>query len=181
MKLPELLAPAGSPEALKAAVAAGADAVYLSGKRFGARKFAANFDERELKEAVDYAHLRGVKVYVTVNTLVRDGELLEVARYLLWLYEIGVDAVLVQDVGVAALARRIVPELDLHASTQMTIHNRAGAAWAERLGMKRVVLAREVSLQEAEEIAQGLKLDWRSSSMVLSATVTPASAFSLRL
>lgn len=158
MKLPELLAPAGSPEALKAAVAAGADAVYLSGKRFGARKFAANFDERELKEAVDYAHLRSVKVYVTVNTLVRDEELPEVARYLLWLYEIGVDAVLVQDVGVAALARRIVPEMDLHASTQMTIHNRAGAAWAERLGMKRVVLAREVSLEEAEEIARGLNI-----------------------
>ena len=158
MKLPELLAPAGSPEALKAAVAAGADAVYLSGKRFGARKFAANFDETELKEAVDYTHLRGVKVYVTVNTLVRDWELSEVARYLLWLYEIGVDAVLVQDVGVAALARRIVPEMDLHASTQMTIHNRAGAAWAERLGMKRVVLAREVSLQEAEEIAHGLNI-----------------------
>lgn len=158
MKLPELLAPAGSPEALKAAVAAGADAVYLSGKRFGARKFAANFDERELKEAVDYTHLRGVKVYVTVNTLVRDEELPEVARYLLWLYEIGVDAVLVQDVGVAALACRIVPEMDLHASTQMTIHNRAGAAWAEWLGMKRVVLAREVSLQEAEEIARGLNI-----------------------
>lgn len=158
MKLPELLAPAGSPEALKAAVAAGAGAVYLSGKRFGARKFAANFDERELKEAVDYAHLRGVMVYVTVNTLVRDEELPDVARYLLWLYEIGVDAVLVQDVGVAALARRIVPEMDLHASTQMTIYNRAGAAWAERLGMKRVVLAREVSLQEAEEIARGLNI-----------------------
>ena len=158
MKLPELLAPAGSPEALKAAVAAGADAVYLSGKRFGARKFAANFDERELKEAVDYTHLRGVKVYVTVNTLVRDDELPEVARYLLWLYQTGVDAVLVQDIGVAALARRIVPDMDLHASTQMTIHNRAGAVWAEKLGMKRVVLAREVSLQEAEEIARGLNI-----------------------
>ena len=158
MKLPELLAPAGSPEALKAAVAAGADAVYLSGKRFGARKFAANFDETELKKAVDYAHLRGVKVYVTVNTLVRDRELSDVASYLLWLYEIGVDAVLVQDVGVAGLARRIVPDMDIHASTQMTIHNRAGAAWAERLGMKRVVLAREVSLQEAEDIAQGLNV-----------------------
>jgi U32 family peptidase len=158
MKLPELLAPAGSPEALKAAIAAGADAVYLSGKRFGARKFAANFDERELKEAVDYTHLRRVKVYVTVNTLVRDDELPEVARYLLWLYEIGVDAVLVQDVGVAALARRMVPDMDLHASTQMTIHSRAGAVWAERLGMKRVVLAREVSLQEAEEIARGLNI-----------------------
>lgn len=158
MKLPELLSPAGSPKALKAAVAAGADAVYLSGKRFGARKYAANFDDRELEEAVDYAHLRGVKVYVTVNTLVRDEELREVSRYLLRLYGMGVDAVLVQDVGVAALARRMIPDMDLHASTQMTIHNRAGAVWAERLGMKRVVLAREVSLHEAEEIAQGLNI-----------------------
>lgn len=158
MKLPELLAPAGSPEALKAAVAAGADAVYLSGKRFGARKYAANFDERELEEAVEYAHLRGVKIYITVNTLVRDEELRDVSSHLLWLYEIGADAVLVQDVGVAALARRIAPDMNLHASTQMTIHNRAGAAWAERLGMKRVVLAREVSIQEAEEIAHGLNI-----------------------
>ena len=181
MKLPELLAPAGSPEALKAAVAAGADAVYLSGKRFGARKFAANFDERELKEAVDYTHLRGVKVYVTVNTLVRDDELPEVARYLLWLYQTGVDAVLVQDIGVAALARRIVPDMDLHASTQMTIHNRAGAVWAEKLGMKRVVLAREVSLQEAEEIARGLNIGLEVFVHGALSTATPASAFSLRL
>jgi putative protease len=159
LKLPELLAPAGSPEALKAAVSAGADAVYMSGKRFGARKYATNFDQKELNEAVDYAHLRKVKVYVTVNTLIRDDELQDVARYLLWLYEISVDAVLVQDVGVAALARRIVPELDLHASTQMTIHNQPGASWAKGLGMKRAVLAREVSLEEAEEIARNSKID----------------------
>ncbi len=151
-RLPELLAPAGSPEALRAAVAAGADAVYLSGKRFGARKFAVNFGEPELKEAIGYAHLRGVRVYVTVNTLVRDDELLDVARYLLSLYEMGVDAVLVQDLGVIALARQIVPELELHASTQMTIHNREGVAWAARQGLKRVVLAREVSLEEIKEI-----------------------------
>lgn len=155
-RLPELLAPAGSPDALKAAVAAGADAVYLSGKRFGARKFAANFSEKELEEAVDYAHMNGVKVYVTVNTLIRDYELLDAARYLLGLYEIGADAVLVQDIGLASLARQIVPELDLHASTQMTIHNSAGAAWAAALGMKRVVLAREVSLDEIDRIAKGI-------------------------
>ena len=139
-------------------MAAGADAIYLSGKRFGARKFAANFSEDELKEAIDYAHLRGVKVYVTVNTLAREDELLDVARYLVRLYEIGADAVLVQDAGVAALARTLVSGLDLHASTQMTIHNLEGGAWAERLGMKRVVLSREVSLVEAEEMARSLNV-----------------------
>jgi putative protease len=158
MKLPELLAPAGSWDALVAAVASGADAVYLSGKRFGARKYASNFDQNELKAAVNYAHLRGVKVYVTVNTLIRDDELQDVASYLEWLYEIGADAVLVQDIGVASLARQIVPELELHASTQMTIHNRPGAVYAQRLGMKRVVLAREVSLEEAKEIGQDLNI-----------------------
>lgn len=155
-RLPELLAPAGSPEALKAAIAAGADAVYLSGKRFGARKFAANFDESQLKDAIDYAHLRDVKVYVTVNTLVRDDELRDVATYLLQLYKMGADAVLVQDLGTVALARQIVPDLDLHASTQMTIHNKEGALWAARQGLKRVVLAREVSIEEIEGMADGL-------------------------
>lgn len=158
-RLPELLAPAGSPEALRAAVAAGADAVYLSGKRFGARKFAVNFSEPELKEAIGYAHLRGVRVYVTVNTLVRDDELQDVARYFLSLYEMGADAVLVQDLGVVALARQIVPELELHASTQMTIHNREGVAWATRQGLKRVVLAREVSLEEIKEIVRARDRD----------------------
>jgi U32 family peptidase len=155
--LPELLAPAGSPEALIAALAAGADAVYLSGKRFGARKFAANFDETALAKAIDYAHLRGAKVYVTVNTLIRDDELFDVARYLLRLYEMGADAVLIQDLGVATLARQLVPDLELHASTQMTIHNREGAAFAARMGFKRVVLAREVTLDEIKEMNVELK------------------------
>jgi len=154
MRLPELLAPAGSRDALVAAIAAGADAVYLSGKRFGARKYAANFDQEELQRAVDYAHIRGVRVYVTVNTLVRDRELDDVGRYLIWLYEIGADAVLLQDVGVASLARDLVPGLSLHASTQMTIHNSEGARWAKGLGMKRAVLAREVSLKEIDEISK---------------------------
>ncbi|MCT8337716.1 peptidase U32 [Methanoculleus sp. Afa-1] len=151
--LPELLAPAGSPEALAAAVAAGADAVYLAGRRFGARYYAANFSDEELRSAVDYAHLRGVGVYVTVNVLVRDAELPDVACYLLWLYETGVDAVLVQDAGVASLAREVVPDLTLHASTQMAIHNREGVARAAREGFSRVVLARELTLAEIEDIA----------------------------
>ncbi|MDV2482388.1 peptidase U32 [Methanoculleus sp. Wushi-C6] len=151
---PELLAPAGSPEALAAAVAAGADAVYLAGRRFGARHYAANFSDEELRAAVDYAHLRGVRVYVTVNTLVRDDELADVARYLLWLYETGVDAVLVQDAGVASLAREAVPDLLLHASTQMTVHNREGVGRAAREGFSRVVLARELTLAEIEGIGE---------------------------
>jgi len=154
--LPELLAPAGSMEALKAALNAGADAVYLGGKQFSARHYAANFNIWELKEAVDYAHLRGVKVYVTVNTLIKDCELENVAEYLFLLYKIGVDAVLVQDVGVAAMARELVPDLNLHASTQMTIHNLEGVLWALKLGFKRVVLARELALDEIKNIAQNL-------------------------
>ncbi|WP_292521593.1 U32 family peptidase [Methanoculleus sp.] len=151
---PELLAPAGSPEALAAAVAAGADAIYLAGRRFGARHYAANFSDDELRSAVDYAHLRGVRVYVTVNILIRDDELPDVARYLLWLYEIGADAVLVQDTGVASLAREVVPDLPLHASTQMTVHNREGVVWAAREGFSRVVLARELTLAEIEGMAE---------------------------
>ena len=163
-KLPELLAPAGSPEALAAAIAAGADAVYLSGKRFGARKFAANFDEPQLARAIDYAHLRGVRVYVTVNTLIREHELPDVANYLLRLYEMGADAVLLQDLGAALIARRVLPELERHASTQMTIHNKEGALWANRAGFRRVVLAREVGLDEIKEMrketaAQGIGLE----------------------
>ncbi|HUI39997.1 MAG TPA: DUF3656 domain-containing protein [Methanothrix sp.] len=153
-RLPELLSPAGSPEALKAAVAAGADAVYLSGKKFGARKFAVNFDEAQLAKAMDYAHLRGVRVYVTVNTLVRDDEMQEAGEYLIRLYEMGADAVLVQDLGAASLARRILPDLNLHASTQMTIHNSEGVAWAARMSFQRVVLAREVTLDEIQGMAR---------------------------
>ncbi len=151
--LPELLAPAGSPEAFRAAVAAGADAVYLSGKRFGARKYAPNFSEDEIQDAVRHAHAHGIRVYVTVNTLIHDRELAEVMEYLLWLYSIGTDAVLVQDEGLAALARKVVPALPLHASTQMTIHHAGGVRRAAEQGFSRVVLARELSLAEVSHIA----------------------------
>jgi len=152
--IPELLAPAGSPEAFRAAVAAGADAIYLSGRKFGARKFAPNFSDEEIEEAVRYAHRWGVRVYVTVNTLIHDRELNGVAEYLIWLWSVGVDAVLVQDIGVAALARELVPDLALHASTQMTIYNADGVCWAAGLGFSRVVLARELSLAEVQEIVE---------------------------
>ncbi|WAC04179.1 MAG: U32 family peptidase [Methanoregula sp.] len=153
-KIPELLAPAGSPEAFRAAISAGADAVYLSGKQFGARMYARNFTGDEIEKSVAYAHVRGARVYVTVNTLVHDRELAGVGEYLVWLYSTGVDAVLVQDIGVAALAASIVPGLPLHASTQMTIHNAEGVRWAKDHGFSRVVLARELSLEETEEIAR---------------------------
>ncbi|MCX6698915.1 MAG: U32 family peptidase, partial [Methanomicrobiales archaeon] len=164
MQVPELLAPAGSKESLVAAIDAGADAVYLGGDRFSARNNAENFDRGAIESAVDYAHLRGVRVYVTVNTLVRDSELSDTAGFILFLYQAGIDAVLVQDIGVASVAREIAPGLPLHASTQMTIHNREGVAWARELGFLRVVLARELSLEEISEIAsapecQGIGLE----------------------
>ncbi len=152
-KLPELLAPAGSPAAFRAAVAAGADAIYLSGKRFGARKFAANFSDHEIEESIAYAHERGVRVYVTVNTLIHDRELPGAVEYLLWLWSVGADAVLVQDTGLTRIAREVVPDLVLHASTQMTIHNAEGVRWAHGQGLSRVVLARELSLDEVKHIA----------------------------
>ncbi len=157
IEIPELLAPAGSMESLKAAVNAGADAVYLAGKQFGARHYAANFDNEDLKEAVHYAHLRGVKVYVTVNTLIKDHELPDLAKYLLFLYENGANAILVQDIGVARIAKELVPDLNIHASTQMTIHNTEGVIWAAELGFKRVVLAREMKLAEIEEISENIE------------------------
>jgi len=150
--IPELLAPAGSIEALKAAVNAGADAVYISGKKFGARKYATNFNESEIEEGLEYAKIRGVKVYVTVNTLINDFQILSVAEYLIWLYKSGVDAVIIQDLGIACLSQAIVPDLDMHASTQMTIHNVQGVKWAVKFGFKRVILARELGIFEVEEI-----------------------------
>jgi putative protease len=131
--------------------------VYLSGKRFGARKFAANFDHTALTEAIDYAHLRGVKVYVTVNTLIREEELLDLAEYLVQLYELGADAILLQDLGAASLARHLVPDLERHASTQMTIHNLPGALYAAQGGFNRVVLAREVTIEEIKRWGQKME------------------------
>ena len=150
--VPELLAPAGSLDALKAAVNAGADAVYISGKKFGARKFATNFSNSEIEEGLKYAKLRGVKIYVTVNTLMKDSQMQSVAKYLIWLYKIGVDAVIIQDLGVAYLSRKIVPNMKMHASTQMTIHNTPGVEWASKFGFKRVVLSRELAISEVENI-----------------------------
>lgn len=148
----ELLAPAGSMESMKAAICAGADAVYIGGSRFGARAFADNLDEAAMKEAIDYAHLHGVKLYLTVNTLVKEAELRELYDYLAPFYEQGLDAVIVQDIGVLSWIRRQFPDLPIHASTQMTITGKESAKLLEQAGVTRVVTARELSLREIAEI-----------------------------
>ncbi len=144
----ELLAPAGSWEALEAAVNAGADAVYMGGKAFGARAYASNFDQDEMAKAVYFAHMHRVRLYITVNTLVDDSEMAALADYLLFLNNVGVDGIIVQDMGIIRLARKIVPQLPLHASTQMTLTNSGGVDFALQAGMERSVLARELSLEE---------------------------------
>lgn len=150
--LPELLAPAGDMECLYAAVAAGADAIYVGGKRFGARAFAKNFDIDELTSAVKYCHLHGVKLYVTLNTLIEDREMAEAVEYAAELYRIGVDALIVADLGVISAIRRYVPNLELHASTQMSVHSTLGANAATKLGVSRVVPARELSIEDIKFI-----------------------------
>ena len=152
--LPELLAPAGNFECLLAAVEAGADAIYVGGKRFGARAFAKNFDIEELARAAVYCHLHGVKLYVTVNTLVDDKEFPELIEYAASLYRIGVDALIIADLGAIAEIRRCVPDLELHASTQMSVHSTAGAIAAKELGVSRVVVARELPLSEIKSIVR---------------------------
>ena len=150
--LMEVLAPAGSVESFKAALLAGADAIYLGGKRFGARRFAENFTDAELRGAVALAHDRNVRVYVTVNTLVKQSELGEVLDYLDLLKRIDVDAVIVQDRGLVRLIRDEV-KMPMHASTQMGIHTPEGVLWAKENGLDRVILSRELTLEEIGIIA----------------------------
>ena len=145
-RLPELLAPAGSPEALEAAFCAGADAVYLGGSAFNARMSAHNFDSRELEAAVTYAHARGGRVYLTLNTLVYDRELPDAVRAAYGAAAAGVDGLIIADLGAAACIRRALPGLPLHASTQLSGHNAAmGRALAPH-GFSRFVIARETRL-----------------------------------
>lgn len=155
----ELLAPVGSKEALNAAVESGADAVYLAGKLFGARAYAPNFDHEQLTDAIRFAHLRGVAVHVAVNTIVDNSEIPELINYLQFLYQAGADAIIVQDLGVAYIARKVVPELPLHASTQMTVHNLAGVTFLNDAGFGRIVLARELSLEDIRYICQHSKAE----------------------
>lgn len=148
MALPEILAPAGSFEALSAAVRCGADAVYIGGKNYSARQSAANFDTDEMKKAAELCHLHGVKLYLTVNTILLDEEIKGFAEYIEAAAKAGIDACIVQDLGTAEIIRRVVPGMPLHASTQMTVHTPEGALWAKEHGFKRVVVARELSRQE---------------------------------
>ena len=152
MNIPELLAPVGSSEHLKTAILSGASSIYLSGEEFGARKYAENFNLAEIREAVKYAHFYNVKVYVTVNILIKEHELKKVSEYVLELYKMGVDAVLVQDIGLVRIIHENIPDLPIHASTQMNIHNIEGIDWACRHGIKRIVLPRETKLNELSEL-----------------------------
>lgn len=155
----EILAPAGSFEALIAGVENGADAVYLGGSLFNARQFASNFSNEELKKAVFYCHGRGVKVYITVNTLIFNHEFDEVSDYLYFLYSIGVDSVIIQDIGLLLFIKEVLPELPVHASTQMTINNEYGANFLWNRGVERVVLARELSLKDICDIHDKTKIE----------------------
>lgn len=146
--IPELLAPAGNMGCLKAALSAGADAVYLGGKRFGARAYAGNFEKEELLQALDTAHLLGRKIYLTLNTLLKDNELSEVPAYVAPFYEQGLDGIITQDLGVADLLRQSFPALPIHASTQMSITAPEGALFLKERGFTRIVPARELSLSE---------------------------------
>lgn len=148
----ELLAPAGNINIFKAVIEAGADAVYVGGSMFGARAYANNFDEEELLYAIDYAHLKGVKVYLTVNTLLKNDEIEKLYDYLLPFYERGLDAVLVQDLGALKLIHDRFPDLAIHTSTQMTVTGIDGVRFLKQFGVQRVVMAREVSLAEMNEI-----------------------------
>lgn len=159
MKKVELLAPAGNLESLYAAVQAGADAIYLGGNKFSARAYASNFDDKTMEEAVEYCHLYNVKVYVTINTIMKEKELKEACKYAEFLYNVGVDALIIQDIGLASLLREKLPELELHASTQMTVHNGEAALSLSKLGFKRIVLSRELSLKEIEYISKTLKIE----------------------
>lgn len=155
----EVLAPAGDFDTLQAAIEAGADAVYVGGKKFGARAYAKNFSEEELVAAIDYVHLHGRKIYLTVNTLIKEREFDELYDYLLPYYEHGLDAVIVQDVGAMDYIMKQFPGLGIHASTQMTITNSISAQYLESIGVERVVPARELSLKEIRKIRDNTSLE----------------------
>lgn len=159
MKKIELLAPAGSWESLEATVKAGADAVYLAGQQFGARKSAQNFTNEELLEAINYCHLRGVRVFLTVNTLLHDQELEALEPFLTPLYEGGMDAFIVQDLGVFNILRQLYPNIELHCSTQMALHQISDVKIMKDLGASRVVLPREMYVDQIKEVHEAVDID----------------------
>ena len=152
MKRTELLAPAGDYASLTAAFNAGADAVYLAGKQFGARAYANNFEQEELLQALDYAHLHAKKIYLTLNTLIKETEFADIADYLTPYYNNGLDGIIIQDLGLIPFLKENFPDLELHASTQMTVNNYRSAKWLKEQGICRIVPSRELSLTELKEI-----------------------------
>lgn len=157
--MPELLAPVGNMECLKSAINAGCDAVYLSGRNFGARSFAGNFSNEEIEVAINTCHLYGVKVYITVNTLIYDNEIERFMNYIDYIHKLGVDAVIMQDIGMIDLVRKTYPNLEIHVSTQANIHNLEGVKLCEELGIKRVVLARETPIELVETIKKNTNVE----------------------
>lgn len=155
----EILAPAGSMESLIAAMNKGADAVYLGGNKFSARAYASNFDNDNMIKAVDYVHSYGAKVYVTLNTILKENEIEEAVRYVGFLYEIGVDAIILQDLGLFKRIKEDFPDFEIHASTQMTIHNGEGALFFKEKGFHRIVLSRELSIDEVKYISKDLGIE----------------------
>ena len=159
MEKVEILAPAGSMESLVAAINKGADAVYLGGNKFSARAYASNFDNDNMLKAVDYAHSYDVKIYVTLNTILKENEVEEAVRYVGYLYEIGVDALIIQDLGLLKRIKEDFPLMEVHASTQMTIHNGEAAVYFKDKGFHRIVLSREMTLEEIKYISKDLGIE----------------------
>ncbi len=159
MRKPELLAPVGSKESLVAAIEAGCDAVYLSGKKYGARVYASNFSDEEIIEAIKYSHIYGVKVYVTVNTIIYENEVNDFIDYVDMLHKNDVDAIIIQDIGMFDLIRKMYPNLEIHISTQMHVHNLEGVKFFEKLNAQRVVLARETSIDVIKDIKKKTNIE----------------------
>lgn len=155
----EILAPAGNLATLKSAINNGADAVYIGGKAFSARKNAVNFTNEEIIEAINYSHIYGAKVYITLNTLVSDEEITSVYDFVKFLYEAGADALIIQDLGILKMVKECFPDFEVHASTQMTIHNKDGAKVSKKLGFSRVVLSRELSFDEIKHISESTDIE----------------------
>lgn len=159
MEKPELLSPVGDFECLKAAVQNGADSVYLGTSGFNARARATNFDYQTLKQAIQYAKLRNVKVHVTLNILIKDNEFEEAVKLAIEVYNLGADAIIIQDLGLISYLLKNYPEIPIHASTQMTTHNLTGVKQLENMGISRVVLSRELSISEIKNICQNSNVE----------------------
>lgn len=155
----EILAPAGNMESFNSAINAGADAVYIGGSRFSARAYAGNFDDDAVIKVIDASHLNGTKVYVALNILIKEKEINEALKYAEFLYKNGTDALIIQDMGIAKLIHEHFPDFELHASTQMTVHNKMGAEFLTNLGFKRIVLSRELSINEISDISKHIETE----------------------